>query len=362
LRILILSPAFNNETGGVQAHARHLATHLPEISKVKKLTVIELRSTRSLFGHLKERLRVTLKVLSQFYRSHDLCWVTHLDLSPLARLLRIIGGPSYILSCHGIEIQRGLPPHKSWGLRGADHIAAVSRWTRSILVEQQKITAEKIHIFPNTFTSFANIPEKDQGKSFLKERFSLGTGPIFLYLGRLRPEDRGKGYAVVLEIVARLKDEGIHATLIAAGAGPDRGWLQALASDFGIAEQLICPGRVPDKEISFYFSGADLFTMPSIKEGFGIVFLEALAHGTPVLAGNQDGARDPTRDGELGLLCDPKDKELATQEIKQFLENPYHPLKDRKFLMRRVHELFGETAYRERLEALLKETNLVLNR
>lgn len=354
MKILVLTPAFNNHSGGVQAHSRHLTSAFAQLPGVDSIHIVDFRPTQSSIHRISERLRTVKELLRCNPSRFNLCWVTHLDLAPLARLARMAGGPPYVLSCHGIEIQKKLPPHKLWGLRGADQLAAVSRWTQSLLIDRQGIPAEKIQIFPNTFTPPPEIPEKQSARDFLRERFSISPGPVFLYLGRLRPEDRAKGYATVLEIVARLSSQGITATFIAAGEGPDRDWLKARAKDLDIAKQLICPGKIPDSELPLYFAGADLFTMPSTKEGFGIVFLEAMAHGTPALGGNRDGSIEPLADGKLGLLCDPDDLNSMTQIIRDFLSDPDHPLKDSARLIRSVNEQFGPEAYGRRLQAMLQ--------
>src|SRR4029079_12694931 len=91
------------------------------------------------------------------------------------------------------------------------------------------------------------------------------------------------------------------------GQGDDRARVKKMAHDFGVAHAVIFAGFVPDEEMADHFRLADVFAMPSTGEGFGIVFLEALACGTPVLAGNRDGSVDAVDKGRLGRLVDPTD-------------------------------------------------------
>ena len=79
---------------------------------------------------------------------------------------------------------------------------------------------------------------------------------------------------------------------------------------------------MPPEELPDYFRLADVFVMPSTGEGFGIVFLEAMATGVRVIAGNQDGSRDALCDGALGTLVDPENCEELASAIQAALDNP----------------------------------------
>ncbi|MEM1157478.1 MAG: glycosyltransferase family 4 protein [Verrucomicrobiota bacterium] len=355
MNVLLLTPAYRGHPGGVQTHSRHLAEHLPEISAVSRLDVIEFHPAFTPANRLIQRVRTAWCYFLVTRSKFDLCWVTHVDLSPLARLIQILGGPPYIISCHGIDVWGPLPLHKKWGLSGARSLVAVSRHTRTQLITEREVHQKKILLLPNTFDAPAQLPEVRAASSWLRERWNLPEGFIFLYLGRLRPQDRDKGYGLVLRTVQRLNRAGIACSFIAAGEGPDRDWLRSQAESLGVAQHLVCPGRVPDNELSNYFRGADLFTMPSTKEGFGITFLESLAHGTPPLGGIHDGSRDPLGEGRMGLLCDPTDPDNTFHTLHRFLTDETHPLKDQSKLIKSVHESFGYEIFRDRLRNTLKE-------
>jgi glycosyltransferase involved in cell wall biosynthesis len=79
---------------------------------------------------------------------------------------------------------------------------------------------------------------------------------------------------------------------------------------------------VPQEELPDYFRLADVFVMPSAGEGFGIVFLQAMATGVRVIGGSQDGSRDPLCDGALGTLVDPENCEELASAILAALDNP----------------------------------------
>ena len=110
------------------------------------------------------------------------------------------------------------------------------------------------------------------------------------------------------------------------GTGPDLLRIEKLAAEQGVQDAVVLAGFVPDEELCEHYNLCDLFAMPSKAEGFGIVYLEALACGKLVLAGNKDGSRDALNDGELGLLVDPDDTdEIAAESIRVLRREHSHP-------------------------------------
>ena len=135
------------------------------------------------------------------------------------------------------------------------------------------------------------------------------------------------------------------------GAGPDRARIEKLTVDLGVREAVVFAGAVPDNQLSEHYGLCDVFAMPSKAEGFGIVYLEALACGKPVIAGNRDGSSDALDDGDLGLLVDPDDPEEIAGEIVRVLQKRHpHPKVFRPEILRaRVTELFGFETFKRKL-------------
>jgi glycosyltransferase involved in cell wall biosynthesis len=100
--------------------------------------------------------------------------------------------------------------------------------------------------------------------------------------------------------------------------------------------------------------------MPSKREGFGIVYLEAMACGKPAIAGDRDGARDALLDGEIGVLVDPDDVGAFAAAAVEVLSgrHPNRAIYDPARLRRRVIESFGPERFRARLEQILDPRGL----
>ena len=105
-------------------------------------------------------------------------------------------------------------------------------------------------------------------------------------------------------------------------------------------------GKVEDEKLDQLYQASDLFTMPSTGEGFGIVFLEAMAHGTPALGLSEDGSTDPLQDGKLGILAT---KETLCKEIQKALNTSPD-----KTLAAKVQKTFGKQNFNLHVNNLLK--------
>ena len=97
---------------------------------------------------------------------------------------------------------------------------------------------------------------------------------------------------------------------------------------------------------------ADIYVMPSTKEGFGIVFIEAMYYGVPVIAGNQDGSVDALLNGELGLLIEPNNAAAIANAVEEMMTNKERYKPNHQLLMNN----FGYDAYKRKLEMVLNNS------
>jgi phosphatidylinositol alpha-1,6-mannosyltransferase len=214
---------------------------------------------------------------------------------------------------HGWEAWQAGPALDNWGMRQSEMITSVSRFTREKLLTWLQRPAERVELLPNTIDLDRFQPAARP--QALEQRYGVAGKKILLTIGRLAAIDAYKGQDRIIRLLARLNERCGPVHYIIAGDGDDRPRLEALVSELGVQRFVTFAGFVPDEVVEDMYALADLFVMPSTGEGFGIVYLEAMACGCPVLAGNKDGSVDALADGELGRLVDPDDSEALLEAI-----------------------------------------------
>ncbi|MGC5166866.1 glycosyltransferase family 4 protein [Luteimicrobium sp. DT211] len=150
-------------------------------------------------------------------------------------------------------------------------------------------------------------PEPD----WLPARYVLGTG-------RLVPV---KGFDLLVRAFAKA-DLGDAVQLVIAGAGPEQGALLSLAADLGMGERVVLPGSLPRDQVVTVMRRAEALVVPSRVEAFGIVVLEGLRAGVPVVATSRGGAGEILTDGVDGLLVDPVDPRALAGALRRAIDDP----------------------------------------
>lgn len=261
--------------------------------------------------------------------------------------------PSWIVA-YGIEAWGVERPALRRALAGASCVVSISRYTRSRLIEEQDLDPSRVVLLPCTFDPELFRPREPSPA--LRARLGLETGqPVLLTVARLAGRERDKGYDVVIDALPAIRERvpGLHYVLV--GEGDDRARIEGRVRELGLERCVTLAGPVPDEELPDYYGLCTAFAMPSKREGFGIVYLEAMACGKPAIAGDRDGARDALLDGEIGVLVDPDDGEAFAAAAVEVLTgtHPNRAIYDPVGLRRRVVETFGPERFRERLEHLL---------
>ncbi len=305
-------------------------------------------------GPLRKLSFAASALVAAALRKPELILSTHLHFGPLAEKLRGLFGSRYWLVAHGVEAWNVKNGCVAAALRNADRVVAVSEFTRARLGSQPGVSAERLTTLANTFEESRFQPGPKP--SYLLKRYGFSAeDKIILSVCRLDAEEGHKGYDRILEILPALSQKIPGTRYLLVGTGSDRERLESLARREGLRGVVTLAGFVPDAELCDHYNLCDVFALPSTGEGFGIVFLEALACGRPVIAGNADASGEPLGQGELGVLVDPLDRDALLSALEAVLSGT-HPnalLAKPELLQEKVVERYGARAFRARLEEVV---------
>jgi phosphatidylinositol alpha-1,6-mannosyltransferase len=245
----------------------------------------------------------------------DAVFCGHLHMIPVATAAARLAGLPVWLQIHGVE---------AWGTRAglirrgaeqADVVTAVSRYTRRRFLAWADVEGHRVPVLPNTVGEQFGV---GVDRACAKQTLGVAGKRVLLSVSRLERSERYKGHDRIIRCLPRIREALGEFIYLIAGDGDLRAELDEQASREGVADIVRFLGHVENRDLPMLYRAADVFAMPSTGEGFGIVYLESMACGTPVIAGSADGARDPLQDGHLGLLS--TDETLAS-DIVQLLNS-----------------------------------------
>lgn len=248
----------------------------------------------------------------------DLVIAGHINLSPLAVAVAAVKRSRSILVIHGIDAwTRHRNPLVRSSLRYVGTVVGVSRVTLNRFARWSGVAPDRSQLLPNCvdLRKFSPGP-RPKG---LAQELEIFDRTVIMTLGRLASNERCKGFDEVLEALPELSREIPDVIYLICGDGPDRARLEAKAVNLGIRDRVRFAGFVDESRKADYYRLADAYVMPSQGEGFGIVFLEAMASGLPALGSTKDGGREALMDGALGELVDPEDATAVREGILRVL-------------------------------------------
>jgi len=359
VRALVITPDFPPAPGGIQLLVHRLVTNFERVeSRVVALGVegdeafdesaeVAVRRVAAK-GADRNRLavaRLNAAGLTEGLRQRpDVVICGHVVAAPAAAVLRRFG-PRVVQYLHGDEF-RTRPRLVRRAMRAADAVIAVSRHTSEMALAHG-CDPERLRII----SPGVDLPGPPVAARSLR--------PTVLTVARL--VEPYKGHDVVIRALPLVRERMPEARWLVVGEGPLRPDLERLARSEGVEDIVDFRGSASDAERDRCYDEAHVFTMTSRLpeegfggEGFGIVYLEAGAHGLPSVAGDVAGARDAVIAGETGLLVDPTDPGAVAGALVSLLGD--RPLAERMGAAARRHaESSAWPAVAARVEALLEE-------
>jgi len=319
VKIVLLATDAHGGHGGIALFNRELVAALAsmghEVLVVPRIVPNEPRDIPAGVTFFAEAARGPIAYALAVARARWAC--PRLVICGHVNLLPVACGISRrpLLVTHGLEAWRPLPNPAYRGLlKRCGTIVCVSSVTRNRLAAWSQYTG-RMHLLPNAvhLESYGIRPRQPD----LVARYGLTGKRVLLTVGRLAGQERYKGFDEVLEVLGDLPGDVVY---VIAGGGTDAPRLRQRAHDLGVAGRVVFTGVFPEEEKCDLYNLADVYVMPSRAEGFGFVFLEAMASGLPVIASKHDGGRDALLEGRLGLLVDPSSPAEIRAAIVELLQ------------------------------------------
>ena len=179
--------------------------------------------------------------------------------------------------------------------------------------------------------------------------------PRLLTVARMSLAEQYKGHDYVIRAMPALLAHFPDLTYHIIGDGDARPGLAQLAAETGVSQAIHFHGFVSAAELQRHYEAATIYIMPSQAEGFGFVFLEAMSHGLPVIAGNQDATPEVVADGETGLLVDPTSVPAITTAAARLLADDGLRRQMGQAGRRRVQQQFSFDQFQQTLLTYLAE-------
>ncbi len=231
-------------------------------------------------------VEMTKDVRPDVVHAHD--WMTYEAGRRAARHHKV----PFVAHIHATELDRTNFSPNQWiaererlGLLAADRIIAVSQYTRNLIVQHYGIDPAKVSVVYNGH----NLEHIGTSHQPLQIQHGSRKTPLVLFLGRLTIQKNPWQFLQVARRIANIMPE---TQFVMAGDGEMLTEMVDLACELGIADRVIFTGKVRGREIEKLYRNASCFVMPSLSEPFGLVALEAIAHGAPVVVTRQSGVAE----------------------------------------------------------------------
>ncbi len=343
-RVLVFSLAYFPFIGGAEVALREITQRLPDIQfdlitarfnkqlplqeRIGNVMVYRIGQSNKLDKYLYP-LRAFLFARKLHYQhNYQIVWSIMATWAGIAALFFKLKFPNikYLLT-----LQSGDPDLFIW-LRTwfwyplyrmiycrADHIQVISHW---LAQRARKYGYQgKISLIPNgvDLNKFKPLTDSEQ-KKFLRQKLNLPVEDKIIFTSsRLVKKNN---LAILIRAIQLLaKEFNLPVKLVIAGSGRLEKKLKRLVSQLGLAKRVAFLGQLPTDKLVAYYQAADIFVRPSLSEGQGISFLEAMACGLPVITTPVGGIPDFLTDKQTGLFCRPDSAYDLADKIKLLFNN-----------------------------------------
>ena len=321
--------------GGVQRAGRHIAAVLTEFAAGRGMEcrLLSLNDSQEqhrmsvgnrefvFTGCARSKGRFTATAMRVARWRAKLVIAAHPNLGPVTRAMKLVAPRMKTIVCtHGIEVWEPLSRMRRQALRKANVVLAPSRSTAEHVSAEQGVAPGHLRVLPwgldPQFEALLNARPQPAPPS------NFPTGRVILTVGRWQESERYKGMDTLITALPRLLPRWPDLQLVIAGDGDDRPWLEQLTEKNGVRLHVHFFAGLSYAELAACYAACEIFALPSAAEGFGLVYLEAMAQGKPVIGGAHGGAPEVIKDGVTGYLVQHGDAVQLSTSIETLLAHP----------------------------------------
>lgn len=329
------------KTGGIQNVCRTLAYTLSVIAKSNSVSLSGFKmhslydnkpdsryiEPKQFIGYKGFKIHFLIRATVDGLKAKTII-VSHINLILIAMIIKALSRKTQIIMlAHGIEVWYKIPLWKQWFIKKHIKIWAVSNYTKRILEQNHTICPANIEVLNNALDPFFCIPEKFEKPQQLLKRYQLNKDqPILLSIARITKHETEKGYNEVIKLIPQLIKEfpTLHYLLCGKSDADEKHRLESFIREENLEKHISLIDFINEDELTAHYLLADTFILPSKKEGFGLVFIEAATCGCKTISGNIDGSIDAMLNGELGRMVNPDSPNEIRKSIIKSLKQPHN--------------------------------------
>ncbi|MEH2211665.1 glycosyltransferase family 4 protein [Nostoc sp.] len=352
--------------GGIQSYIKDIFRAYLGLGQDYKAEVFLLRDSADSFNPFEDenlkfhyfknqspylgRLQMAAALLKCLLQSRpQQVFCGHINLAVLIQTLCQPLGIPYTVLTYGKEVWEPLKNQERRALTSAERIWTISRYSRDRACVANSLNSKMVQMMPCAIDTDKFTPGSKQPE--LVQKYGLTGAKVLMTVARLWSGDIYKGVDVTIRALPQIAEVFPEVKYLVIGRGDDQPRLAKLAKDLGVSDRVVFAGFVATEELMEHYRLADAYIMPS-QEGFGIVYLEAMACGVPVLSGDDDGSADPLQDGKLGWRVPHRSPDAVAAACIEMLQGDDQRC-DGEWLREQAIALFGINAFQQHLQKML---------
>jgi len=337
------------------ANAKHMEYRLLSLNDTQDLHRMRLGDREFVFtGAARSKAGFTVAALKATRRRPKVVLAAHPNLAPIVRGMKLLAPRMKSIVCtHGVEVWEPLPRIRRRALQRATLVLAPSRATADFVVSLQGVASERVRVLPWALDPDFETRVAANGSAPLPKDFPRGR--VILTVGRWLAAERYKGMDTLIQSLPRLLLRWPDLHLAIVGSGDDREWLENIANVSGVRRHVHFFSGLSYSELSACHAAAEIFALPSRGEGFGFVYLEAMARAKPVIGGAHGGAPEVIRDGVTGYVVPHGDAVHLATSLDALLSDPELGRQMGERGRERVQQEFRFSVFAKNFKKILRE-------